>query len=125
MAISARRTALACERKSLFCLSDCRASSTAALSLEGIDRTKALVEHPAAIGLARESAMRDRRIALQHYECLKFGARFSTKAAMPSFWSSVANSEWNSRRSYSMPSASGASYARLMASFAIITAGNE
>lgn len=35
--------------------------------------------------------------------------RFSMKAAMPSFWSSVANSEWKRRRSNSKPSASGVS----------------
>ena len=50
---------------------------------------------------------------------MKFGARFSVNAAMPSVWSSVANAEWNSRRSYSRPSASVLSKARLTASFAI------
>ena len=29
---------------------------------------------------------------LEAYRCLKFGGRFSANAAMPSFWSSVANS---------------------------------
>jgi hypothetical protein len=33
------------------------------------------------------------------YQCLKAGARFSEKARMPSFWFSVANSEWKMRRS--------------------------
>ena len=37
------------------------------------------------------------------------GLRLETKASMPSFWSSVANSEWNTRRSNRMPSASGTS----------------
>ncbi len=36
----------------------------------------------------------------------KSGFRFSTKAAMPSFWSAVANMAWNTRRSKRMPSAS-------------------
>ena len=31
------------------------------------------------------------------------GVRFSTKAFMPSFWSALANSEWNSRRSKRTP----------------------
>lgn len=39
--------------------------------------------------------------------CLNCGGRFSRKAAMPSFWSCVANSEWKSRRSKSTPSLSG------------------
>ena len=39
--------------------------------------------------------------------CLKSGGRFSRNAAMPSFWSAVANSEWNTRRSKSTPSLSG------------------
>src|SRR6266480_649806 len=54
-----------------------------------------------------------------------FGARFSMKAAMPSFWSSVANSEWNTRRSKRTPSASELSNARFTDSFAIMTAGSE
>ena len=37
---------------------------------------------------------------------LNFASRFSTKARMPSFWSSVANSEWKMRRSKRTPSAS-------------------
>jgi hypothetical protein len=85
MVIRMRKAGPTSDRKSLFCLSDFRTPSPAGLSLERADRAKALAKHPAAIGLARASAMRDRRIALQHYECLKFGARFSTKAAMPSF----------------------------------------
>jgi hypothetical protein len=36
----------------------------------------------------------------------KSGLRFSMKAAMPSFWSSSANIEWNSRFSKRSPSAS-------------------
>ena len=36
--------------------------------------------------------------------CFQSALRFSTKAAMPSFWSSVANIEWNTRRSKRMPS---------------------
>jgi hypothetical protein len=31
--------------------------------------------------------------------CLKTGLRLVTKASMPSFWSAVANSEWNTWRS--------------------------
>lgn len=34
----------------------------------------------------------------------KFGKRFSTKAFIPSFWSSVAKVLWNKRRSYWTPS---------------------
>ena len=37
---------------------------------------------------------------------LNCGGRFSRKAAMPSFWSSVPKVAWNMRRSYWMPSAS-------------------
>ena len=37
--------------------------------------------------------------ALNGQRCLNTGLRLVTKAAMPSFWSSVANSEWNTRRS--------------------------
>ena len=40
------------------------------------------------------------------YRFLNFAGRFSTKAAMPSFWSSVANRAWNNRRSKRTPSAS-------------------
>ena len=40
------------------------------------------------------------------YLCLNTGFCLSMKACMPIFWSSVANSEWNIRRSNSMPSAS-------------------
>ena len=40
---------------------------------------------------------------------------------MPSFWSSVANSAWNTRRSNIRPSASGTSNARLTVSFAAMT----
>lgn len=36
---------------------------------------------------------------------VKFGKRFSIKAFIPSFWSSVANVLWNNRRSYWTPSA--------------------
>ena len=41
---------------------------------------------------------------------------------MPSLWSSVANSEWNTRRSNSRPSLNPVSSARLTASFAAIAA---
>ena len=47
---------------------------------------------------------------------VNFAGRFSTKAAMPSFWSSVANSDWNTRRSKRTPSASVVSKARFTAS---------
>ncbi|MDQ0997980.1 hypothetical protein QFZ34_003162 [Phyllobacterium ifriqiyense] len=40
------------------------------------------------------------------YLSLKLAARFSAKAAMPSFWSSSANMEWNTRRSKRRPSVS-------------------
>lgn len=38
------------------------------------------------------------------YSFLKLGVRLSMNACMPSFWSAVANMEWNSRRSNRMPS---------------------
>src|ERR1700752_991211 len=37
------------------------------------------------------------------YRCVKFGGRFSVNAFMPSVWSSVANAEWKSLRSYRSP----------------------
>jgi hypothetical protein len=40
------------------------------------------------------------------YLSVKFALRFSPNAAMPSFWSWVANMAWNSRRSKRTPSAS-------------------
>ena len=40
------------------------------------------------------------------YFPVQFPGRFSTKAAMPSFWSAVPNSAWNSRRSNCTPCAS-------------------
>src|SRR5690606_15042706 len=55
----------------------------------------------------------------------KLGGRFSTKAAMPSFWSSVENSEWNTRRSNSRPSLREDSKARLTHSLAIMTEGSD
>src|SRR5690606_14517232 len=59
------------------------------------------------------------------YLCWNAGGRFSTNAAMPSFWSAVENSEWNTRRSNSTPSFSGDSYARLTHSLAIMTEGSD
>src|SRR3954463_16101938 len=53
----------------------------------------------------------------------KAGLRFSIKAAMPSFWSSVAKVEWNRRRSKRNPSASVVSNARLTDSLTIIAIG--
>lgn len=44
--------------------------------------------------------------SLRNHRCLNPGFRFSIKALIPSFWSSVANSEWNRRRSNSTPSVS-------------------
>ena len=44
---------------------------------------------------------------------------------MPSFWSSVANSAWKTRRSNATPSASEISKARFTASFAAITEGSD
>ncbi len=41
--------------------------------------------------------------------CLNSGVRLARNARIPSFWSSVAKSEWNWRRSNSRPSDSGAS----------------
>jgi hypothetical protein len=39
------------------------------------------------------------------HECRNRAGRFSVNAAMPSFWSSVANRAWNTRRSNRTPSA--------------------
>jgi hypothetical protein len=52
------------------------------------------------------------------YLFLNFAGRFSMKAVMPSFWSSVANSAWKTRRSKRTPSARLVSNARLTLSFA-------
>lgn len=59
------------------------------------------------------------------HSSLKFGLRLSTKAAMPSFWSLVANVWWNRRRSKRMPSASVISKEALTASLAIWITGLE
>ena len=53
------------------------------------------------------------------------GLRFSMNAAMPSERSSSAKVEWNRLRSTFMPSDSGVSKARLMASLAIAAAGRD
>ena len=45
-------------------------------------------------------------VAASAQPCLNAGLRLFRKASMPSFWSSVANSEWNRRRSNITPSAS-------------------
>lgn len=42
--------------------------------------------------------------SLRPYPCLNCAGRFSRNAFIPSFWSSVANNEWNTRRSNSSPS---------------------
>ena len=47
-----------------------------------------------------------RRLRRRGHLFLNAAGRFSTKAFMPSFWSSVANSEWKMRRSKRTPSAS-------------------
>ncbi len=47
----------------------------------------------------------ERSAQMYLYLCVKFGVRFSTKASMPSFWSSVANMDWKRRRSKRVPSA--------------------
>lgn len=62
---------------------------------------------PGAMGAAVDRRARAPRPSPSDQRCRKSGLRFSTKAAIPSFWSSVANSEWNSRRSKSRPSLSG------------------
>ena len=49
-------------------------------------------------GLARVCA-RHARCRAAPYLPVNTPGRFSTKAAMPSFWSAEPNSEWNSRRS--------------------------
>ena len=59
------------------------------------------------------------------YLFLFTGLRFSMNAAMPSERSSSAKVEWNRLRSTFMPSASGVSKARLMASLAMAAAGRD
>ncbi len=59
--------------------------------------------------LSEPPKFRHRRIAFQrrrrsNHWSLKPGLRFSLNAAMPSFWSSVANMAWNTRRSKRTPS---------------------
>src|SRR5262249_41317389 len=82
-----------------------------------------------ALKQLKESALYSQRArprqAPWNQRFLKRGLRFSTKAAMPSFWSSVANSEWKSRRSKRTPSASVVSKARLTASLAASTDGRD
>ena len=55
----------------------------------------------------------------------KSGARFSRKAAMPSFWSAVSNSDAKTCRSKRRPSASGVSIAASSAAFAAYTDGSD
>src|SRR3954452_1613614 len=57
-----------------------------------------------------------------HQRPFQFPGRFSTNAAMPSFWSSVPNSPWNRRRSKRMPCDSGISKAALTISLTAIAA---
>ena len=64
-------------------------------------------------------------LPLSSYLSLKSGARFSTKAFMPSFWSAVPNRPWNRRRSNFTPSVVGSSSARPTISFAAISDGME
>ena len=65
-----------------------------------------------------EASEREAESQAGAYLFLNFAGRFSTKAAMPSFWSSVANSAWNTRRSKRTPSAKVVSNARLTLSLA-------
>src|SRR5260370_16485083 len=84
--------------------------------------------------IARSAATKQSTLSLRRYGLLRFarndekgqsylflftGLRFSMNAAMPSEPSSSANVEWNKLRSTFMPSDSGVSNARWMASLAI------
>ena len=55
--------------------------------------------------LTRARAVRKPSGQLYFQRCLNSGLRFSRNAAIPSFWSSVENIEWNRRRSKLTPSA--------------------
>ena len=67
---------------------------------------RARLEHlPRDMGADEARAAHDQD-ARGHYLSVKFALRFSEKAAMPSFWSAVANMAWNSRRSKRTPSLS-------------------
>ena len=81
----------------------------------GVEAAKASVTRVICV---QEVSRARRGQGCAHHLFLNFAGRFSTNAAMPSFWSSVANSAWNTRRSNSTPSASDVSNARLTASLA-------
>src|SRR6266403_1120300 len=86
---------------------------------------------PQVAGRGRQRAMMTasreiRRLSASRAHLLvNFAGRFSMKAAMPSFWSAVANSEWKALRSKRIPSASVVSKARLTASLASMRAGSD
>ena len=77
------------------------------------------------VGTASRALPSLRGRAKPTYRFLFTGLRFSMNAAMPSERSSSANVEWNRLRSTFMPSDSGVSNARLMASLAIAAAGRD
>ena len=84
-----------------------RAASANDNGMDGILAARAAPGEPSATGVG--AGPRAPRVPGDGYLCLKPGLRFSTNARMPSFWSSVAKSEWNMRRSKRIPSASGVS----------------
>jgi hypothetical protein len=59
---------------------------------------------PASLLGAGAPPARPEAVAAEGQRLVKAGLRFSTKAAMPSFWSSRAKAEWKVRRSKSRPS---------------------
>ena len=61
--------------------------------------------HASAYGRCAALPVKGGRSTRPSQRFLKAGLRFSAKAAMPSFWSSVANMAWNTRRSKRRPSA--------------------
>ena len=88
----------------------CPTSAASCAQTRAVSGAQEVERHRAAHGAEADPAdaeIRHRRSL--GYLCLKAGFRFSTNAAIPSFWSSVAKSEWNSRRSNRMPSPSGLS----------------
>ena len=85
------------------------------------------LQHRRARGRGGSAALRSqgRQRRLPLYLFLFTGLRFSMNAAMPSERSSSAKVEWNKLRSTFMPSDSGVSNARLMASLAMAAAGRD
>ena len=73
---------------------------------QDLDRAAPVLSCRAARPALAAAPLRTRTArASSRHRLRKAGLRFSMKASMPSFWSSVAKVEWNSRRSKRTPSA--------------------